>query len=112
MTEQIVFAGIVPHPPLLVPKVGGARLAQVADSERALKEFSRRLIAARPETLVVISPHSPYDLHRFTARSTGEIKGDFHEFLAPDVELSFANDLQLLDGIERFHANALMAIGD
>ncbi len=101
MTEQIVFAGIVPHPPLLVPGVGGSRIEQVADSERALKEFSRRLIAARPETVVIISPHSPYDLRQFTARSTHEIRGDFEEFLAPEVELSFTNDLELLDALGR-----------
>ena len=101
MTEQIVFAGIVPHPPLLVPEIGGVRIEQVADSERALKEFSRRLIAARPETVVVISPHSPYDLRQFTARSTSRLKGDFHEFSAPDIEMTFANDLALLDAIGR-----------
>ena len=101
MIEQIVFAGIVPHPPLLVPEVGGARIEQVADSERALKEFSRRLIATHPETVVVISPHSPYDVRQFSARSTNRLKGDFYEFSAPDVEMTFANDLALLDALGR-----------
>ena len=56
MPASIVFAGIAPHPPLLVPEVGGRRIEKVADSQRALREFSRRLINTNPATIVVISP--------------------------------------------------------
>lgn len=101
MFRSIVFAGIAPHPPLLVPEIGGQRLERVADSERALREFSRRLLATRPETVVVISPHSPLNPHAFTARSAAELGGDFRDFYAPDVALTFANDLELLDAIAR-----------
>ena len=97
----IVFAGIAPHPPLLVPEVGGSRIEQVADSQRALREFSRRLVETRPETVVVISPHSPLDPRLFTARASEEISGDFREFYAPQVQLAFKNDLELLDAIKR-----------
>jgi len=96
----IVFAGIAPHPPLLVPEVGGSRIEQVADSQRALREFSRRLIATQPETVIVISPHSPLDPHAFTARASQELKGDFRDFHAPGVKLKFRNDLELLDAIK------------
>ncbi|HSE37712.1 MAG TPA: AmmeMemoRadiSam system protein A, partial [Blastocatellia bacterium] len=77
MPGSIVFAGIAPHPPLLVPEVGGSRIEQVADSQRALREFSRRLLDSNPDTVVVISPHSPLDPRVFTARSTRELAGDF-----------------------------------
>src|SRR5215216_4128102 len=97
----IVFAGIAPHPPLLVPEVGGSRINQVADSQKSLREFSQRLVATRPETVVVISPHSPLDPRVFTARASEELKGDFRDFSAPDVRLSFKNDLELLAAIKR-----------
>lgn len=100
MLSSIVFAGIAPHPPLLVPEVGGTRIAQVAESRRALREFSRRLIDARPETVVVISPHSPLDPRVFTARSTATLVGDFGEFSAPGVRLTFPNDLGMIDAIK------------
>ena len=101
MSGSIVFAGIAPHPPLLVPEVGGDRIERVADSQRALREFSRRLVSADPETLIVISPHSPLDPRAFTARSTAEISGDFREFYAPSVRLAFPNDLEMLDAIKQ-----------
>ena len=100
MPGSIVFAGIAPHPPLLVPEVGGHRIEQVATSKRALQDFSRRLVESKPETIVVISPHSPLDPHRFTSRGTPEIAGDFREFNAPGVRLKFQNDLELLDAMK------------
>ncbi|MEK6304010.1 MAG: AmmeMemoRadiSam system protein B [Acidobacteriota bacterium] len=100
MPGSIVFAGIAPHPPLLVPEVGGSRIAQVADSQRALRAFSARLVSARPETVVVISPHSPLDPRVFTARSSAQVAGDFREFHAPEVRLAFQNDLELLREIK------------
>lgn len=101
MSSSIVFAGIAPHPPLLVPEVGRDRIEQVAASQSALREFSRRLIETDPETVVVISPHSPLDPLVFTARATRELRGDFREFYAPQVALTFDNDLELLDAIKR-----------
>lgn len=100
MRGGVVFAGIAPHPPLLVPEVGGSRIEQVADSQHALREFSRRIVNANPETILVISPHSPLDPRAFTARSTRELAGDFREFYAPAVKLAFPNDLEMVDAIK------------
>ena len=101
MPGSIVFAGIAPHPPLLIPEVGGSRIEQVADSQRALREFSFRLVDAKPETVVVVSPHSPLDPRAFTARSSLELIGDFGEFYARKVLLNFPNDLELVDAVKR-----------
>lgn len=100
MPGSIVFAGIAPHPPLLVPEVGGGRIEHVADSQCALREFSRRLINTNPETIVVISPHSPLDPRAFTARSINHLAGDFREFYAPAVRLTFPNDLEMVEAIK------------
>ena len=101
MSGRIVFAGIAPHPPLLVPEVGGSRIERVGDSQRALRDFSRRVIRAGPDTVIVISPHSPLDPRVFTARSTPELAGDFREFSAPAVRLTFPNDLEAIEAIKQ-----------
>jgi len=101
MSGSIVFAGIAPHPPILIPEVGGSRIQQVASSQGALREFSRRLIACHPDTVVVISPHSPVEPGSFTARSTDQLAGDLRKFYAPDVRLSFPNDLEMVEAIMR-----------
>lgn len=106
MRDALVFAGIAPHPPLLVPEVGGERIERVKDSQAAMRDFARRLLAAQPETVVVISPHSPLDPHTFTARSAAQLHGDFRDFYAPQVRLAFANDLDLLAAIARSASGA------
>ena len=101
MPGSIVFAGIAPHPPLLIPEVGGSRIEQVAESQRALRELSRRLIDSNPDTVVVVSPHSPLDPRAFTARPAAHLTGDFRQFQAPAVSLTFPNDLETIDAIKQ-----------
>jgi MEMO1 family protein len=90
MADEVIFAGIVPHPPLLVPDVGGPRLT----------EFSRRLVQSNPDTVVLISPHSPSHPHKFGAFKSERLIGDFRQFGARKVELSFPNDLALLASLK------------
>ena len=99
--SNIVFCGIAPHPPLLVPEVGGERITRVSESQRALREFSSRVLATRPDTVVVISPHSPYDPRVFTSRYSNRLSGDFRQFGVATVALSFANDLEMIDALEQ-----------
>lgn len=100
MAGSIVFAGIAPHPPLLVPEVGGRRIDKVAATQRALRAFSRRLVETNPDSVVLISPHSPLDPCAFTSRSGAELVGSFRDFAAPEVRLTFYNDLNLLEAIK------------
>jgi aromatic ring-opening dioxygenase LigB subunit len=100
MSGEIVFAAIAPHPPLLVPEVGGARIARVKASAEALAQLAARLLKANPDTVMIISPHSPGNMRRFGAFSSRELKGDFHQFGARQVSFSFVNDLELLTVLE------------
>jgi len=99
MVATLVFAGIAPHPPLLVPEIGGHRISKVERSFKAMQDFSRRLLEADPETIVLISPHSPLDWHAFTTRADAELYGDFRQFDAGQVRLKFNNDLELVNAI-------------
>ena len=112
MPGSIIFAGVAPHPPLLVPEVGGSRIADVAASERALREFSRRLIDTRPDSVVVVSPHSPLDAGVFRARSSATLVGDFSDFYAPGVKLAFQTDLELLEAIKQAGASQGVPVGE
>lgn len=96
MSNEIVFVGIAPHPPLLVPDVGGDRIQQVETSANALKNFAKRVIEINPDTVMIISPHSPASPDQFGAFSSDQLVGDFRQFGAKGVSLSFPNDKELL----------------
>ena len=96
---SIVFSGIAPHPPIMVPEVGRDAINQVRSSIDAMKEFTARLIDCEAETVVLISPHAPLDATAFVAYSAPNLAGDFGNFRARDTKLSFALDTELLEAI-------------
>ncbi len=96
MSGEVVFVGIAPHPPLLVPEVGKEKVAQVQDSVNALNTFASQMIKTNPDTVVIISPHSPGTSKQFGAFSNKTLIGDFRQFGCNQVSLSFSNDLELL----------------
>src|SRR5689334_23293879 len=53
----LVCACIAPHGGMVVPELAGDDLPLAAATRAAMEEMGRRMAAARPETLVVITPH-------------------------------------------------------
>src|SRR5215813_14759944 len=63
----LVFSGIAPHPPIMVPEVGRESISDVEHSIDAMAELARRVIESNAETVVVISPHAPLEADSFVA---------------------------------------------
>ncbi|HVQ37935.1 MAG TPA: AmmeMemoRadiSam system protein B, partial [Pyrinomonadaceae bacterium] len=98
--SAIVFSGIAPHPPIMVPEVGGEAIAEVSGSINAMAELTRRVIGCGAETVVLISPHAPLDAEAFVAYQTPMLHGDFSGFRAPDATVAFPLDEELLQAIK------------
>ena len=94
-TSSLVFAGIAPHPPIMVPEVGHEAIAEVRSSIDAMAIFTRRIIKTGAETVVLISPHAPLEAVAFVAYDGDTLYGDFSMFRAPEtkVEASLDDDL-------------------
>lgn len=99
MDSAIVFSGIAPHPPIMVPEVGGDATAEVRSSIAAMAEFTRRIIESGAESIVLISPHAPLDSRAFVAYPGPLLVGNFAKFRAPLTQFSFELDQLLLDAI-------------
>jgi len=96
---SIVCAGISPHPPLIIPDVGGREIAAVRRTVDALKKLSAEVAAARPETVIIITPHGPMFRDAVAAQAEEQLQGDFRAFRAPGVKLRAENDLELLQAV-------------
>src|SRR5688500_17592782 len=99
--SALVFSGIAPHPPIMVPEVGGASIADVRGSIEAMAELTRRLVGSGAETVVLISPHAPLDPHAFVAYDSPLLYGDFAGFRAPASKVEFPLDKELLQSIKK-----------
>jgi AmmeMemoRadiSam system protein A len=95
----VVLCGIVPHPPVMVPEVGGPRAAETAASQEALLELGRRITAVGAETLVLITPHGSVFGDAVGLCFTLRLRGDLAHFGAPEVVFDLPNDLELAAAI-------------
>ena len=92
----LVFTGVAPHPPIMVPEVGGDATQDVQGSIDAMAEFTRRLIATGAETVVIISPHAPLEPDSFVFYKGPTIHASFARFRAPQTSLSVSVDEDLV----------------
>ncbi|HEY0384397.1 MAG TPA: class III extradiol dioxygenase subunit B-like domain-containing protein, partial [Pyrinomonadaceae bacterium] len=95
-TGSIVFAGIAPHPPIMVPEVGREAAAEVRGSIAAMRDFTARLVQSGAESVVIISPHAPLDARAFVAYHGPVLYGDFANFRAPATRVEAPLDEELL----------------
>jgi len=97
----LVFSGIAPHPPIMVPEVGRESIANVVDSIEAMAELSRRVIDSGAETVILISPHAPLEIDSFVAYEGPEVTADFSNFSAPEILFTAPVDEELLSAIRK-----------
>jgi AmmeMemoRadiSam system protein B len=95
----LVFVGIAPHPPVMVPEVGGASAEEVRDSIEAMRELTERIKACGAETVVIMSPHAPLEERAFVAYDGPRLRGDFANFRAPHATVDLPLDAELLGAI-------------
>ena len=99
LESAIVFSGIAPHPPIMVPEVGREASKDVRGSIEAMAEFTRRILETGAETVVLISPHAPLDPRAFVAYPGPQLHGDFAKFRAPTAQMNFRLDQDLLHSL-------------
>jgi MEMO1 family protein len=97
--SSVVFVGIAPHPPVMVPEVGGAAASEVRASIEAMRQLTLRVIASGAETVIIVSPHAPLEARAFVAYGQPRLRGDFANFRAPQATVDAPLDAALLEKI-------------
>lgn len=100
ITGRIVFVGLMPHAPVLIPEVGQGREREAGDVVDAMGELSRRMMDSRPDRLVLVSPHSPRQPGKFGIWSEERIAGDLGRFRAQEVSINLKTDEVFADKLE------------
>ena len=90
-------AYILPHPPIAVPEVGGDEIKKIEASERSFEQAAKDIVRYDPETIVIISPHSPmYSDAFYIAKGPGG-EGNLARFNAPRPSVYYPYDTELCD---------------
>jgi AmmeMemoRadiSam system protein B len=95
----VVFCALLPHAPILVPAVGGARENDAAFSISAMREAARRAVAMQSDTMVVISPHSPRIPGSLGIWTRERLRGSLKAFGFPNTAIDLPVDGALADEI-------------
>lgn len=108
----VVFCGVCPHPPVMVPAVGKKQSDIVIKSRQAMLELGRRIKESGAESMVMISPHGPVFRDGVGINMAPALKGGLGSFGAPGVSFKLENDLDLATGIVRSaRKEGIMTVG-
>jgi aromatic ring-opening dioxygenase LigB subunit len=94
---SILSAYILPHPPIMIPEIGGGREVEISSTINACKKVSKEISQLQPDTIVIISPHGLSLADQICISTMEDLKGDFRNFDRKDIKLEFQNDLELTE---------------
>lgn len=57
---MLVFGVISPHPPIIIPEIGGREIEKVQKTISALEAAAKNMAATKPEKLFIIAPHTEH----------------------------------------------------
>lgn len=95
----VKLACLSPHPPIIIPEVGGREVEKTKDTVIALKQLSAEIEEISPDTIVIISPHTPIYADAFTVKAKRKFFGSLASFGVPEVNMSCENDIELASEI-------------
>lgn len=98
---SLIGAVITPHPPIIVPEVGGERRLEADSTVQAMAQLGGLVAEAAPDTLVLLSPHAPLMRKAMGVCVAERYEGSFSSFGAPEVRLEFKGNTDLAKAIMR-----------
>jgi AmmeMemoRadiSam system protein B len=88
----VVFGGLTPHAPVLIPDIGRHDLAKLNQTVTAMRELARQVVLQDPDVVVIVTPHAKGALDGFGVFGADWMLADFAHYRAPQVALDAPGD--------------------
>lgn len=88
---------MVPHPPLIVPEIGHGEERKIQATIDSYHYAAQKIAKWKPDTVVVISPHSVMYADYFHISPGSGAKGNFARFRAPQVKFQADYDTEFVE---------------
>lgn len=98
---EIVYGALMPHPPIMVPEIGGEETQKVERTSAAVAKLTSAIAECEPDVLVIITPHGAVFQDAVAINMAPVLEGSFRQFGAPQVRISKKNDLELAKTLTR-----------
>jgi len=76
----------MPHPPVIIPEIGGGKETHARDTIKGMDQLGQLVSEIKPETIIFISPHGNSFNNGTCILNKETIRGDFSVYGYPDVE--------------------------
>lgn len=106
---SLVFAAFTPHPPLSIPAIGHDATQKLKKTTTALAQLEQDLYAAKPDTIVIISPHGPILTDSFVINLCNSYTTDLSEFGDLGTKLEFKPNIRFVEDF-RSHLNGELPV--
>lgn len=97
----ILAAVMVPHPPLIVPEVGRGEEEKIKDTIRSFTKAAELIAGLKPETVLILSPHSAFYSDYFHISPGRSASGDLSKFGAHRVTFDVRYDSEFVLELEK-----------
>jgi len=113
---MFVFGCLAPHPPIILPKVGSETdRAKIKKTIEALEKLGKELAAAKPDCLLVSSPHPDWGFNvplHFLAKNVHGIEVKTHLTDLESPKVHFERGKKIIESLPRAKRGAWIASGD
>lgn len=86
---------LLPHPPVLIPEIGKGRERDAKKTGVACLKVAERVAEISPETIIIVSPHSPVFSDFVYIYDSPKLIGSFERFGMPGLTVSAPQDSDL-----------------
>ncbi|MGE5417871.1 MAG: AmmeMemoRadiSam system protein A, partial [Acidobacteriota bacterium] len=93
---MIVYGAISPHPPLIIPGIGGKQLEGVQPTVTGMKELAIEVAKRSPELIVIITPHGNVFQDAVSVLVKPILEGDLGNFGHQELVYKQTNDLAFI----------------
>ncbi|GMU25514.1 MEMO1 family protein [Patescibacteria group bacterium] len=98
---MIVFSALVSHTPLLAKSIGKERRDALAATLKSFQALEEELYLARPETIVIMSPHAQSYPDAFSANIAPKYVGNLKTFGDHETLFEAKGDFLVIDHLQR-----------
>lgn len=96
----LVFAAIAPHGSMAIPEAcTEAERGLATATQQAMADLSRRFTAARPDAVIVATPHNVHVEGAMAVVTAGTLAGSLAEWTTEDIRLRATTDRDLARGV-------------
>jgi aromatic ring-opening dioxygenase LigB subunit len=92
----------MPHPPIIIPGIGGGREREAASTIEGVSRVMERIKGRRPERILLLSPHQPYALGALAINGSRLIKGGLSIYGAPEASFELRTPISGVDIVTEY----------